>query len=83
MPVRYTEDRVRKEADRLYASGSWPGVQTILSQYREREPWRVWLACVLLSEGKIDKLKHYVDVATKDYRDVLSWTHLPPEDEEA
>lgn len=83
MPTRYTEDRVRKEAERLYASESWPGILKILEQYREREPWRVWLACVLLSEGKIDKLRHYVDVATKDYRDVLYWTRLPPDDEDA
>jgi hypothetical protein len=73
---------VRKEAERLYASGSWPGVRKILEQYQAREPWRVWLACVLLSEGKIDQLRHYVGVAAKDYRDVLYWSQLPPEDEE-
>lgn len=80
--ARYTEDRVRKEAERLYASGAWPGVRAVLAHYRDREPWRVWLACVLLSEGKIDKLQHYVGVATKNYRDVLSWSRLPPEDED-
>lgn len=82
MPARYTEDRVRKEVERLYSSSSWPGVRKILEQYKEREAWRVWLACVMLSEGKIDKLRHYVDVANKDYRDVLYWTRLPAEDED-
>ena len=81
MPARYTEDRVRKEVERLYPSGAWNGVRKILKRYTEREPWRVWLACVMLSEGKIDKLRHYVEQAIKDYRDVLYWTGLPPEDE--
>jgi hypothetical protein len=80
--ARYTEDRVRKEVERLYASGAWDGVRKILDGYQGREPWRVWLACVMLSEGKIGKLRHYVDVARKDYRDVLYWTRLPPEDDE-
>ncbi len=82
MPARYTQERVRKAVESRFGPGSWPGTLKILEQYREREPWRVQLACVLLSEGKIEKLKHYVDVALKDYRDVLYWTRLPPEDDE-
>jgi hypothetical protein len=34
---------------------------------------RVRLACVLLSEGDVARLRHYLGEAAKDPRDVLSW----------
>ena len=34
---------------------------------------RVYLAIIKLSEGDLDKLKHFVVRAAADYRDVLLW----------
>ncbi len=39
----------------------------------QRPAERVLLACLLLSEGDLDRLKHYLQQATLDYRDVLYW----------
>ena len=45
----------------------------------ERERERVQLAILKLSEGDAGKLLHYLDVAKKDYRDVLYWAEYPPD----
>ena len=45
----------------------------------ERERERVQIAIVKLSEGSEDKLRQYVDVAKRDYRDVLFWAEYPEE----
>jgi hypothetical protein len=58
-------------------------ILAILDQYgaesyqRERE--RVQLAIVNLSEGDETKLRYFVDVAKRDYRDVLFWSDCPEE----
>ncbi len=39
----------------------------------QRPEARILLACLLLSEGDLDRLKHYLQQATMDYRDVLYW----------
>src|SRR5438552_17236344 len=43
----------------------------------ERE--RVQLAILKLSEGNEEKLREFVAVAKRDYRDVLFWTENPDE----
>ena len=45
----------------------------------ERERERVQLAIVKLSEGSEEKLRQNVDVAKRDYRDVLFWAEYPEE----
>jgi hypothetical protein len=45
----------------------------------ERERERVQLAILQLSEGKEEKLRQYVGVAKRDYRDVLFWAEYPEE----
>jgi hypothetical protein len=45
----------------------------------ERERERVQLAILKLSEGKEEKLRQYVGVAKRDYRDVLFWAEYPEE----
>jgi hypothetical protein len=45
----------------------------------ERERERVQLAILKLSEGKEEKLREYVGVAKRDYRDVLFWAEYPEE----
>ena len=44
---------------------------------RERE--RVQLAILKLSEGNKEKLREFVAVAKRDYRDVLFWANNPAE----
>ena len=47
------------------------------SYQRERE--RVQLAILKLSEGNEEKLREFVAVAKRDYRDVLFWAEYPEE----
>ena len=79
--MHYTRRQVEQEAETLFGYGGANGVMPLLDKYPEgRGRERVQLAIVKLSEGKIDKLRHYLDVAKKDFRDVLSWSGLPPEE---
>jgi hypothetical protein len=43
---------------------------------------RVQLAVLALSEGSLERLRHFVEVAQVDYRDVLYWADNPPRDDE-
>jgi len=45
----------------------------------ERERERVQLAILKLSDGNEEKLRQNVDVAKRDYRDVLFWAEYPEE----
>jgi len=45
----------------------------------ERERERVQLAILKLSEGNEEKLREFVAVAKRDYRDVLFWAENPDE----
>jgi hypothetical protein len=45
----------------------------------ERERERVQLAIVKLSEGNEEKVREFVAVAKRDYRDVLFWAENPEE----
>jgi hypothetical protein len=48
-----------------------------------REPERVHRAILKLSRGDIGLLRPHVDVAERDYRDVLSWAEYPPDPRDA
>src|SRR5436190_3374151 len=45
----------------------------------ERERERVQLAILKLSEGNEEKLREFVAVAKRDYRDLLFWAENPEE----
>jgi hypothetical protein len=45
----------------------------------ERERERVQLAILKLSEGNEEKLREFIAVAKRDYRDVLFWAEYPEE----
>jgi len=55
----------------------------LLDQYgvepHERERDRVQLAILNLSEGDESKLRYFIDIAKRDYRDVLFWSDCPEE----
>jgi hypothetical protein len=58
-------------------------VETLLAAYgtqpHEREVERVRLAILKLSAGSAKKVREYVAIAKKDYRDVLFWADHPEE----
>jgi hypothetical protein len=62
---------------------SWAHVLELLDTYGvesyERERARVQLAILKLSAGSEEKVREYVDVAKRDYRDVLFWAEYPEE----
>jgi len=63
----------------------WPDLEIneLLEQYGaksyHKEIKRVHLAIIKLSEGDLGRLKHFVDVARSDYRDVLAFAEYPEE----
>jgi len=58
-------------------------VENLLAAYgaepHEREVERVRLAILKLSAGNEQKIREYVAIAKKDYRDVLFWADHPEE----
>ncbi len=47
------------------------------AELSERGRARIQLAILKLSKGDLEKLRHYVEVAELDYRDVLAWAEYP------
>jgi hypothetical protein len=62
---------------------SWARVLELLDTYGvesyERERERVQLDILKLSAGSEEKVREYVGVAKRDYRDVLFWAEYPEE----
>jgi hypothetical protein len=62
---------------------SWARVLELLDSYGvepyERERERVRLDILKLSAGSEEKVREYVAVAKRDYRDVLFWAEYPEE----
>jgi hypothetical protein len=62
---------------------AWSRVLVLLDTYGvnsyEREVARVQLAILKLSEGSEEKVREYVAVAKRDYRDALFWAEHPDE----
>jgi len=40
------------------------------------------MAILKLSEGDLTKLRHYIDAAQQDYRDVIYWAFYDKDDKE-
>jgi hypothetical protein len=68
---------------RTFPESSQTRVMGLLDSYGvesyERERERVQLAILKLSEGNEEKLREFVAVAKRDYRDVLFWAENPEE----
>jgi hypothetical protein len=62
---------------------SWVHILELLDSYGvepyERERERVQLDILILSGGSEEKVREYVAVAKRDYRDVLFWAEYPEE----
>jgi len=82
--THWTRAHVLAAVERYFPDKGATGVLKLLDQYEDgtgRE--RVQVAVLQLSDGDLDKLRHYVEAARQDFRDVLLWSELPvsPEDD--
>lgn len=76
----YTRKDVEAEVVRSFGSSSLNGILKLLDAYPaewdnadEAGRARVHLAILKLSKGDIARIKHNVEQACKDFRDVLYW----------
>jgi len=81
--VPHTRDEVVAVVQKTFPESAHTRVLELLDKYGvesyERERERVQLAILKLSEGNEDKLREFVAVAKRDYRDVLFWAEYPEE----
>src|SRR6266571_5487619 len=79
----HSRDEVVAVVQRTFPESNWAHVLELLDDYGvesyEREHERVQLAILKLSEGNEEKLREFVAVAKRDYRDVLFWAENPEE----
>ena len=76
-----SRDLVLSEAKKLFLQENPDGILAILDEYgvasHERGRDRVQLAILKLSDGNLDDLRYWVQVAKRDYRDVLGPAENP------
>jgi hypothetical protein len=79
----HSGDEVIEAVQRIFQENSWACVLALLDDYGvepyERERERVQLAILKLSGGSEEKLREFIAVAKRDYRDVLFWAENPEE----
>lgn len=79
----HTHDQVVAAVQKTFPESAHARVVELLDSYGvesyERERERVQLAILKLSEGNEEKLREFVAVAKRDYRDVLFWADNPDE----
>src|SRR2546421_8601858 len=79
----HSRDEVVAVVQKTFAESSRARVLELLDSYGvesyERERERVQLAILKLSNGSEEKLREFVAVAKRDYRDVLFWAENPEE----
>lgn len=82
MSLSDTQNAVTAALQAAFPNGDVSLLLGILDRYGtepfEREKERVQLAIVALSEGNEDRLRDLVEMAKKDYRDVLCWQETGP-----
>src|SRR5438132_6010630 len=75
--MSYSRDEVVAVVRKSFPEGAHARVLEFLDGYGvetyERERERVQLAILKLSDGNEEKLREFVAVAKRDYRDVLFW----------
>ena len=79
----HSRDEVVAVVQKTFAESARARVLELLDTYGvesyERERERVQLAILKLSAGNEEKLREFVAVAKRDYRDVLFWAENPEE----
>jgi len=76
-----TESEVTRIVQRDFPAEQFDAVMSILNEYGT-EDWqrgisRVRLAVLKLADGDLQALRRQIDVAKKDYRDVLAYAEYP------
>jgi hypothetical protein len=78
-----TRDEVVAVVQKTFPESAHARVLELVDSYGlesyERERERVQLGILKLSEGNEEKLREFVAVAKRDYRDVLFWAEYPDE----
>src|SRR2546423_11725404 len=81
--MAYSRDEVVAVVQKTFPESARARVIELLDTYGiesyERERERVQLAILRLSDGNEEKLREFVAVAKRDYRDVLFWAENPEE----
>jgi len=81
--MKHAGDQVVASVEATFPKSGWARVLDLLESYGvesyERERKRVQLAILKLSAGSEEKVREYVAVAKRDYRDVLFWAEYPEE----
>ena len=79
----HSRDEVVAVVNKTFPDSAYNRVLELLDSYGvesyERERERVQLAILKLSQGNEEKLREFVAVAKRDYRDVLFWADNPEE----
>ena len=79
----HSRDEVVASVQATFPISSWARALELLDGYgadpHERARERVQLAILKLSAGSEEKMREYVAVAKRDYRDVLFWAEYPEE----
>jgi hypothetical protein len=79
----HSRDEVAASVQATFPMSSWARVLELLDSYGvesyERERVRVQLDILKLSTGSEEKVRDYVAVAKRDYRDVVFWAEYPEE----
>ncbi len=73
---RVSRDDVERIIRRDFPADQFANVSAVLDEYGP-ERWRVHLAVLKLSCGKMDLLRKYIETAKSDYRDVLVYAEYP------
>jgi len=81
--MMHSRDEVIASVQATFPKKSWGRVLEMLDSYGvkscERERERVQLDILKLSVGSEEKVREYVAVAKRDYRDVMFWAEYPEE----
>jgi hypothetical protein len=81
--MAYSRDEVVAAIQAVFPESSRTRILELLDGYGvesyERERERVQIAILKLSEGNEEKLREFIAVAKRDYRDVLFWAENPEE----
>jgi hypothetical protein len=79
----HSREQVVASVHAAFPKESWARVLELLDSYGiesyERERERVQLDILKLSAGSEEKVREFVAVAKRDYRDVLFWAEYPEE----
>ena len=74
------EQRTLERIAREFPESERVDVAGLLGQYSGREAERVIWDILELSKGKIAEVRHLVETARKDYRDILYWAEYYDKD---